>query len=104
MQLYGSLIRDDLDDWRIPCGASELSAEDRVRAARILQRHASDMREAPLVLRIEFDQIYISPEGGKAYEYIGQTIFFKPIAKMRAIESCGSVIAPGADFDPGICG
>jgi hypothetical protein len=101
--MYSPLEPEYLRSWYVPCGATDLGLEDRVRVARIVRLRGSDMRMIPLVLRIEFQGIYTSPRGGKAYEFAGRTFFGKTITIMRATESCGSIIGAGQSFGEGIC-
>ena len=94
-----------LSTWRIPCGADGLGIEDRVRVAEIVRRHGSDMRMLPVVMRIEFHETFITPRGGKAYDFVGRTFFFAIWNKMRVIESggCGRVIGGGESFGQEVC-
>lgn len=100
---YAPLTPEYVDSWRVPCGASTLGIEDRVQVARILRRHGSSMTLAPGVLRTEFERIYFSPSGAKAYEFLGRTLFFRPLVRMRATETCGTVIGAAQSFGEGLC-
>lgn len=104
-RLFSSIDDQYLGTWHVPCGGNDLDLEDRVRVAEIVREHSSDMKMFPFVLRIEFQGIYVTAQGSKAYDFVGRTFFGLPLNKMRVAETggCGRIIGGWESFGEAFC-